>query len=268
MFRVRVILATVTIGVALVPLVQGRTLRTSAITAAAASAPVDVNLHEPIPLPVAIVSQPPIAREEQRALELERAQKTASDAQLVLWTQILGGATVLLALGTGALWWATRRLVREAEHSSERELRSYLFVEPVLDEIIVTHSGLAASKIRARITNHGKTPAVLILVRAITSLSEQPPTSLPDFPGSDAEIPNGVAVGPQFTHDVEAPVLISNQEWGRVQHLELGVYCYGRVDYEDVLGKRRQTGFCWQLRRSGGTEEFVISPGTSLNFRT
>ncbi len=44
--------------------------------------------------------------------------------------------------------------------------------------------------------------------------------------------------------------------------------CFGRIDYEDVLGARRQTGFCWYLRRHAGKDEFVIAQGTSLNFRT
>jgi hypothetical protein len=229
------------------------------------SAPAQERIREP--LPVVIVAQPPMPEGERQALEAERAQKTSSDAALVTWTKVLGVATLVLACGTLALWWATRRLVLGADATAERQLRSYLFVAVHVENgILATPSGNAQSQIMVRVTNHGSTPAQLIKIRALAQVLERPPTDLPE--GLEDEIPSGVVIGPQYIEQQPVVVRVSSDDLAEMERGNRAIYCFGRVEYEDVLGIRRQTGFCWTLDLRGLDQVFTITPNTRLNHWT
>jgi hypothetical protein len=220
---------------------------------------------------VAIVSQPPVPEDERRALELERAQKTASDAALVTWTKVLSIATLLLACGTLALWWATRRLVVGADKTAERQLRSYLFAQVLIEHEVARPLIVNASlQIMVRVTNHGTTPAILTRLRALCVIDDGAPRTLPTFPGADREVPAGIAIGPNGTFEERILVPADLPGLAAVQAGHQKLFCCGIISYEDVLGLRRETGFCWHLANpvGGSGNWFTITPDTPLNHRS
>jgi len=245
---------------------------TSAAPAPAASAspaPLSVAAdRRPIePVPVSIVSQPPIPEDERHAIEADRAQKAASDQALVRWTRILGVATLLLASGTVALWWATRRLVKGAEATAEKQLRSYVFVNVSIKQgVLWTASGNEQTSVSVRFANHGSTPAQLMRIRAVALALTSAPTRLPDT--MDDDVASGIGLGPQSSDSIPVRLTVSPDELKAIERREKTIYCFGCIEYEDVLGTRRETGFCWSLQLRGEDQVFTITPGTPLNYRT
>lgn len=72
---------------------------------------------------------------------------------LAAFTGILAVATVILGAATVALWLATRRLVKGAEDTSERQLRAYLLVE----EAQASVNGQGRFVVDITVMNYGQT---------------------------------------------------------------------------------------------------------------
>jgi hypothetical protein len=186
---------------------------------------------------------------------------------------------VLLTVFTGLLAWFTFRLWRSTENlwlstkASVEALpkmeRAYVFVEIKLEEpLIHTPSGNAQSKISLYIWNHGRTPAALTKIRGYCVIVEELPQELLKFPGSENELPTGLVIAGGGYRVEHATCHISNVDMGDIEGGQRVLYCIGKIEYEDVMGVHRETGFCWQYRPSSSMRDFVISPNTKLNYRT
>ena len=70
---------------------------------------------------------------------------------------LLVGFTFLLFLVTLALWWSTRRLVRNADQTAKRQLRPYIVVKPSFG-----YDGKNRPLVQIIISNIGQTPALQI----------------------------------------------------------------------------------------------------------
>jgi hypothetical protein len=147
--------------------------------------------------------------------------------------------------------------------------RAYVFVEVKLKEpLVTTPSGNAGSPVSVCYRNHGKTPAVIIKLRAYPLIEERPPKALLKFPGSENEVSPGLVIGANEPYWGTVTCHISNTEMGEIDRLEKALFIVGRIEYKDVLGCRRKTGFCWQYRHHMQQASFIISPNTELNFYT
>jgi len=172
----------------------------------------------------------------------------------------------LLVLFTAALWFATRRLVQGADKTAEKQLRSYVFVNVHLDQrILWTPSGDARSPIVVRFANHGSTPAQLTRIRATAQVLPSAPTKLPD--AMEVDVPSGIGLGPQVADTVPVHVKGSVEDLKAIELDDQALYCFGCIEYEDVLGTRRETSFCWSLSIRGEHQVFTITPDTPLNHR-
>jgi hypothetical protein len=131
------------------------------------------------------------------------------DAITAAATALLVLVTLALAAGTLALWLATRRLVKAAAETAERQLR-----------------GEKAHR-RIEIKNFGVTPA-----SDVFSLG-----NIREFPliGELPAIPHGAALG--------SAQAISVNEWESVEAGEARLYMYGIIRYKDAFGQNRETKF-------------------------
>ncbi len=227
----------------------------SVATSKAAAASVAVQVGE--------AGEAAIAHEDVDAeyWHLGRARLKITDSLLVVVTLMLFGAT-------WALFLATRRLVVGADRNAEAQMRSYLFVEVWLEQnLVFSHTGNAGSPIKIRVTNHGSTPALLTKIRAYPQVSEDAPIELIAHPRSELELPEGIAVGANRTYEIEVLAHVTYAEQTEMESGTKTLFCCGRFEYEDVLGKRRETGFCWHVQ-GGRRDRFSITPKTPLNRRT
>jgi hypothetical protein len=140
--------------------------------------------------------------------------------------------TVILALATIALFLATRGLVKEAEDTSERQLRAYVGISN--NEVInYTPDGLNP-RIVLQVKNFGQTPATNLQYWANASFERHPnrpfrPEKIVLWPG-DVFTPT-IPMSPS-AEDVEA---LKNER--KMLHV------YGKIEYTDAFRKQRRTTF-------------------------
>ena len=56
-----------------------------------------------------------------------------------------------------------------------------------------------------------------------------------------------------------------------MERIEKNLYCVGMIEYKDILGDTRETGFCWEFRmvRSLNSQgHFVFCRNSKLNYTT
>lgn len=196
-------------------------------------------------------------------------------------------ATILIAAFTGTLWWVTKRSVRAAEaaaiaaarsakvaESSLTELeRAYVFVviRPAIQAVVMGVSGscrLFDAFVGITIHNHGKRPAILRRLRGYGIVAETAPTELIELPETSRRLPDGLAVAAGDPFSTQVSVRLTDDEWHDIRNWNRWLYFCGLVDYQDVLGNDRTTGYCWRLLwRSTGASEFNIAD-SPLNYRT
>jgi hypothetical protein len=92
---------------------------------------------------------------------------------------LLAGITFLLFLATFALWLATRKLVRSAEKTAQRQLGAYVFVSGARIIHGITDNNIL--EVHVEIKNSGQTPAYKMM--AVTGLHfDTYPPPQPRFP--------------------------------------------------------------------------------------
>jgi hypothetical protein len=137
------------------------------------------------PLPIVInVLAPQKTEAEATEERREREEKAQLDRRLVdltkdvaIFTGGLFAATIALFLATGALWWSTRRLVKGAEETTERQLRAYIYVLPISLNHLDPTSFISFLFLQI---NVGKTPAYKATQSGVISIENHP--LRPNFP--------------------------------------------------------------------------------------
>lgn len=156
-------------------------------------------------------------------------------------TVVLAIVTLILALGTLGLWFVTRRLVKAAENTAERQLRAYVF----LDNAFFENSGTDTWTIRYRIKNFGQTPAHKVEVADIVKVVE--------WKGKGTMIPqpiDGMPLGSMapggdfFDND---PVLADRCNPHDLASGVNAIYLVGIIKYTDVFKVDRWTRFQYYI---------------------
>jgi len=117
---------------------------------------------------------------------------------------------------------------------------------------------------KVKFWNYGKTPAVILMIRASIRIGGEIPTALIEFPRSDARLPAGLAV--RAADRYEITVQQHAQQTDDIEKGNLTVYCVGKIEYEDVLGEEHFTSFCW--RYLAGQRKWELARESPLNERT
>jgi hypothetical protein len=200
------------------------------------------------------------------------------DAYVALFTGVL-------AIGTLALWWSTRKLwrvtdktLRHSEDTARRQLRAYVGLEKLSFELTnennpsfvldlqthgVTHEDFIAVKIR----NFGPTPASDVCV-FVYAAPTPPYQRLPDdfFLTRDNDRVSTGAIRitlarfllqpnqMEITKTVVHPHLVRDARAGRIN-----LYLYGRIYYRDIYSRPWRTRFCflWEPGTASRAERFV-----------
>lgn len=149
-------------------------------------------------------------------------------------------ATILLALFTTTLWWATRRLLVHATHIE----RAYVFggcggQTPLVDPLTTLP---VAMRVQATHGNYGKTPAFVerIFVEQCHQLPPRPIYEHP-FVVNDALLP-GIMGRP------------INNVFHTVSAADGPIY-YGRIHYRDIFEKAHFSSFVYRFSANGQRHE-------------
>jgi hypothetical protein len=142
---------------------------------------------------------------------------------------------LLLFLATVGLWYATMRLVRDARHTAERQLRAYVFVESVE---LITESRIVRAVLS--IKNSGQTPAYDLVVYVGISSRGAGEIFVPPEPDDVSLDKLSVGPGMSISTSNQFEVPATNNELLRAFDNGLAVvYIYGRIDYIDAFNVPR-----------------------------
>jgi hypothetical protein len=218
---------------------------------------------------------------EQRTIE---AIKSANEHTMTVATVWIAGLTgLMLLVAGGQLWMFFKQLkltqdavsagavAAYAAKASAEALpkieRAYLFVEVLLNRAIEfdKDSGAYWAEMLVRITNHGKTPAILTRFRAYADFLDVAPRQLINHDRANNPIPHGLVIGSTLRHIEKIQRMLTVDEYASFSSAAGKLYAVGLVEYDDVLKDRRTTGFCWQ---SSYPADFIIAPVQELNYYT
>ncbi len=188
---------------------------------------------------------------------------------VALFTAVTGVATIILAASTIFLWLVTRRAALAAKASADTLIateRAYVFVEVMFSGFVSDDGRGDEIHADVKFWNYGKTPAVVTMIRGYIILQPSPPMGLVDHPGADRELPPGLGIATNCAFPINVARKLTDDERSQIQGLNTAVYCVGIIQYSDVMGISRQTGYCWQYVPHRNS--FAISQSASLNFRT
>ena len=146
---------------------------------------------------------------------------------------------VVVAIQAIILW-------RQIVHYRRIE-RAYVFVT-VQDQQIWSHGDTKVSAERVAMVNfqnHGKTPAILTILRAYVDIFETPPIELVE--ASLIESPPGMVIQSGTGYPWPIPLgKISEAQWEKIMSGgNLKLYCCGLLEYKDIFECSHTTGFCW-----------------------
>jgi hypothetical protein len=209
------------------------------------------------PLSIEVLRVPPRSEEERREQADERREKADSDWWLVGYTGALAAATILLAIMTGMLWFATKRLVEGAENTAKRQLRAY--VSAIDGECIVKDSAVVAT---LKIKNSGQTPAYNLRVWDHAELSDEPP----QVPDGEPHAESALIVGPGNPSDLQLGTINITADDHALMIAELSrAFWVGTITYEDAFGDTHCLRFSFGSFRSHDGE-WSLAPTAGGNY--
>lgn len=165
----------------------------------------------------------------------------------------------LIFAATLALWWATRRLVKGADKTAERQLRAYVMI----DSVNLTNLAVGGNP-EAHITfkNSGQTPASEMTHWARLGFL-QFPTPSGSFPQKPQRILPASTLAPGGKVTITTGI---NQPLNPVTLAALqsshALYLVGEIRYRDAFGEQRETDFV--LFCTGP----MVAAGTMASFET
>jgi hypothetical protein len=181
------------------------------------------------------------------AIEASRIAHQYAEDFIALFTGILG-------IATWFLWLSTRRLVRSAEKTAERQLRAYVGLDTgavMLDNQLINTMEIGGF---VQLKNYGLTPAYDFtswMRFRIQPTDEPPPYSKVGTPDSSSMLGPGASVA----FNIEYRKILT-ADLQRIAHEKSTIYCWGRADYRDAFGEPRH--FIFRTSKTGkhGTLNF------------
>ncbi|MEP6959846.1 MAG: hypothetical protein ABI980_14045 [Nitrospirota bacterium] len=138
-------------------------------------------------------------------------------------------------------------LFASQERTAKTIERAYVFAKVELrQQIVSTHEGTAVTQAIAMFMNHGKTPAIIINMSGAHYVTAIAPQELTPTPDDDRRLPEGWVIASVGSFDCPINMHITNQQMAAINAGTSKLYCAGMISYKDILGHKRQTGYCWE----------------------
>jgi len=170
--------------------------------------------------------------------------------------KIIAIFTVILGIATAFLWWATRRLVKEAKETGQRQLRGYLSVTPAS----IAGTGNTEERfvqIVCTIKNHGQTPIRQINFVFDTDFFANPLADDFEYPPPSIPIAHEATLFPhaEMKNWFNFNRAVSVEQFNAIERDELRLHLWGTAFYVTAFNDKCET----QFRASVGGANFVQS---------
>jgi hypothetical protein len=162
--------------------------------------------------------------------------------RLKITDTLIAAFMALLFFATWQLWLATRRLVRNAELSSERQLRAYLAAFP---KTFGAFRANATGSIQWTVRNLGQTPAQKVSHRYEWAVLPHPLPARHRFDQPSHEVAAASALLPkdETVSLCNATAPFTAQQIEAVSRNEARVHCWGHIEYDDAFRVRWRSRF-------------------------
>jgi len=175
-------------------------------------------------------------------------ERLANDP-VAFFTMLLATITGGLAVYTGLLWRSTSKLVAGADKTAERQLRAYVHPDStnLWDGSTLTppqphRTNIPGIFVQWR--NTGETPAKNVVSWArVAVFSPQYEARFKPPPKLEARFSNNLGRGVPGNKSLWYRRALTQQQAADVGTGRLGIYIYGRIEYEDIFKKKRWTTF-------------------------
>jgi len=201
--------------------------------------------------PLIILSrEPPLAQPRNSPAVAKERGKTTNERLLTYSTVWLAAVTTILAIFTGYLWLATKRLVEGAQDTARRQLRAYVSISNA--EITGVEDG--CTQARLGIKNSGQTPAYdLTILGGMTIREAAVAGQNVNLWPEDGDVPFGkttLGSGQELRHFIDGPALTPQQR-AAVQSGTHGIFLYGEILYKDLFSRDRDRFTRYRLMQGG-----------------
>lgn len=202
----------------------------------------------------------PQLTEEQVYAEKTKEADDHNLANATVWLAVLTGLLAVIAILQ--LWMFLRQLKLAEKAARDSEMaakaakesadllpkieRAYVFVRVNFDAIQRSQTHHYDISFKVEFFNHGKTPAIIKRIRESTSFADMPPLGLIEHPNANKQLPEGLVIGADKSYTLDIRFNLTMEQWNELNNLSKRFYTVGLIDYIDVLGGTRNTGFCWQ----------------------
>lgn len=95
----------------------------------------------------------------------------------------------------------------------------------------------------AEFWNHGKTPAIILNMVIEKHISDEPPFHMPPLGWQFNE---GLVIAAGNGYRLPIKIQLTDEETRAVSTRAKKLYCFGLVQYKDILNNERKTGYCWE----------------------
>jgi hypothetical protein len=230
-----------------------------------------------VPLAVKLVNSGLSAAQVAESAD-RSAREEALQSQTVIWTRVLGVATIVLAMVTLGLWTATRVMAVDARKNSadtlhhlktsaELQLRAYVNAEsvvvhvPAFDRTASETQYLCAD---VNCVNAGATPAHDVRM-GVSLHYEKPSAAVAVESAGSGGAPRGV-LGPRMSTKASAQIALSATQMEQIESgIPFALFIRGAVSYRDAFGGNPTTRFQYEALVSRLTSIIAIATSDSGN---
>jgi hypothetical protein len=115
--------------------------------------------------------------------------------------------------------------------------------------------------------NHGRTPAVIRRIHIQPVVAFSAPANPQAFLGGpQRDLPPALAIVASGSHEIVVKRTLPRLVWQDAVGGKKTLFCGGKVEYDDVLGQRHETVFCWERSESDGVDRYAITYSDALNY--
>jgi hypothetical protein len=116
------------------------------------------------------------------------------------------------------------------------------------------------------VRNHGRTPAIIRGIHINPVVAFSPPATTQAFLGGpQRSLPPALAIVASGTYEVVVKRAIPRLLWQDAVNGKKTLFCGGKIEYDDVLGQRHETTFCWERSESDGADRYTTTYSDALN---
>lgn len=197
------------------------------------------------------------------------------------WAQVFVAAFGLYFLWRTLLAVETQsRAAKEAAEAALEEAKAitlsekaYVFakVDMQAGYPLPIQNGMTAINALALFVNHGKTPAIISNMTGglhVTGAGiSDIPREFPDAPNDERIFSEGWVIASEGTFQLPLKLIIPESEMDEIRRGTKALYGVGWIKYKDILGNKRETGYCWEYLQTPSSR-FKFCYASKLNYFT